>query len=37
MLPEDYRDNIHLNEKGQKKLARYLEIHLQKIMEQYEK
>ncbi|WP_293713708.1 hypothetical protein [uncultured Parabacteroides sp.] len=37
MLPEDYRDNIHLNEKGQKKLARYLEIQLEKIIEQYEK
>lgn len=37
MSLEDYRDNIHLNEKGQQKLARHLEIYLERIIGMYEK
>lgn len=35
MSSEDYRDNIHLNEKGQQKLALHLEIYLEKIVGKY--
>ncbi|WP_455638001.1 hypothetical protein [Parabacteroides sp.] len=30
MTPGDYRDNIHINEQGQRKLARYLRVLLEK-------
>lgn len=36
MQPEDYRDNIHLNEGGQRKLAFHLTTYLEEILKGYE-
>lgn len=35
MSPEDYRDNIHLSEKGQQKLARHLDVFLEKVLMEF--